>query len=183
MLLEHPGSVLCRYSIGPTLLQTKLTSRGWSALHFREGNRKQCKTGLVQDNEIVSYLPSIGQRADVDQGPCGEEWDDDYDGDMTSKPLWGFPNADGISVACADTIVERNVRSLLIQCISEADSRLYSIPLMELLSFSVRGVVRFDIITYSHVRGLSSEVCPSFSSPRLTFLPWTIDHHRSPCSR
>jgi hypothetical protein len=44
------------------------------------------------------------------QGPCGEEWDDDYDGDMTSKPLWGFPNADGISVACADTIIERNVR-------------------------------------------------------------------------
>ena len=43
------------------------------------------------------------------KGPCGEEWDDEYDGDMTSKPLWGFPNADGISVACADTIVERNV--------------------------------------------------------------------------
>ena len=44
------------------------------------------------------------------KGPCGEEWDDEYDGDMTSKPLWGFPNADGVSVACAETIVERNVR-------------------------------------------------------------------------
>lgn len=45
----------------------------------------------------------------LEQGPCGEEWDDEYDGDMTSKPLWGFPNADGISVACADTVIERNV--------------------------------------------------------------------------
>ena len=65
---------------------------------------------------------------------------------MTSKPLWGFPNADGISVACADTIVERNVCSLLLHVKSKANSRPYSIPPTELLSFSVREVVRFDII-------------------------------------
>ena len=65
---------------------------------------------------------------------------------MTSKPLWGFPNADGISVACADTIVERNVRSLALRHRIDADPRLYSTPPMELLSFSVREVVRFDII-------------------------------------
>ena len=65
---------------------------------------------------------------------------------MTSKPLWGFPNADGISVACADTVVERNVRSIYLNIGSKANSRLYSTPPMELLSFSVREVVRFDII-------------------------------------
>lgn len=103
------------------------------------------------------------------QGPCGEEWDDDYDGDMTSKPLWGFPNADGISVACADTVVERNVRlyspaSALFQwrtkgCDrSRADPRLYSILPMELLSFSVRPVVRFEITTSFPGRESSSEV-------------------------
>lgn len=29
---------------------------------------------------------------------------------MTSKPMWGFPNADGVSIACAETVVEGNVR-------------------------------------------------------------------------
>jgi hypothetical protein len=75
---------------------------------------------------------------------------------MTSKPLWGFPNADGISVACADTVVERNVRFFpyspsypFIFCSRiHADPRPYSIPPMELLSFSVREVVRFDIIIF-----------------------------------
>jgi len=65
---------------------------------------------------------------------------------MTSKPLWGFPNADGISVACADTVVERNVRLVSLRCGIDANARLYLIPPMELLSFSVREVVRFDII-------------------------------------
>lgn len=43
------------------------------------------------------------------QGPCGEEWDDEYDSMDETKPLWGNPRADGISLACKDSIVERNV--------------------------------------------------------------------------
>ncbi|WVN85033.1 uncharacterized protein L203_100174 [Cryptococcus depauperatus CBS 7841] len=68
--------------------------RGWSALHYREGDMKQCKSGHVADNEI---------------GPCGEEWDDEYDGMDEVNPLWGNPRADGISLACKDSIVERNI--------------------------------------------------------------------------
>ncbi|WWC88573.1 uncharacterized protein L201_003485 [Kwoniella dendrophila CBS 6074] len=68
--------------------------RGWSALHFREGDRKQCRYGKVVNNEI---------------GPCGEEWDDDYDGENELEPPFGNPRADGISLACKDSIVERNV--------------------------------------------------------------------------
>ncbi|OXB37448.1 hypothetical protein LQV05_003528 [Cryptococcus neoformans] len=68
--------------------------RGWSALHFREGDERQCRFGHIVDNEI---------------GPCGEEWDDEYDSMDETKPLWGNPRADGISLACKDSIVERNV--------------------------------------------------------------------------
>ncbi|OXH56490.1 hypothetical protein J002_02846, partial [Cryptococcus neoformans] len=67
--------------------------RGWSALHFREGDERQCRFGHIVDNEI---------------GPCGEEWDDEYDSMDETKPLWGNPRADGISLACKDSIVERN---------------------------------------------------------------------------
>jgi len=72
---------------------------------------------------------------------------------MTSKPMWGFPNADGISVACAETVVERNVRLSKIQHIvvgllrSGAYDRPSSIRPMELLSSSVRRVVRSGTIT------------------------------------
>ncbi|WWC70769.1 uncharacterized protein I206_104720 [Kwoniella pini CBS 10737] len=68
--------------------------RGWSALHFREGDRKQCRYGKVINNEI---------------GPCGEEWDDDYDGENELEPPFGNPRSDGISLACKDSIVERNI--------------------------------------------------------------------------
>ncbi|KAI9631985.1 pectin lyase fold/virulence factor [Dioszegia hungarica] len=70
--------------------------RGWSALHFREGDDKQCTRGTILNNEI---------------GPCGEEWDDDYDGvvELGLAAPWGFPRADGISLACKDSTVKRNI--------------------------------------------------------------------------
>ncbi|WWC62592.1 uncharacterized protein I303_105189 [Kwoniella dejecticola CBS 10117] len=68
--------------------------RGWSALHFREGDRKQCRYGKVINNEI---------------GPCGEEWDDDYDGENELEPPFGNPRSDGISLACKDSLVEKNI--------------------------------------------------------------------------
>ncbi|RSH89370.1 hypothetical protein EHS25_002482 [Saitozyma podzolica] len=79
---------------GHTVKDCKLYEpRGWSALHLREGNRKQCRNGLISGNDI---------------GPCGEEWDYEYDG-VTDMSPWGNPQADGISVACKDSIVEKNI--------------------------------------------------------------------------
>lgn len=68
--------------------------RGWSCLHFREGDRLQCTDGLVKDNEI---------------GPAGEEWDFDYDGSKEPEPRYGNPRADGISLACKNSVVEGNI--------------------------------------------------------------------------
>lgn len=44
-------------------------TRSWSTLHLREGDRLQCSGALVEDNDI---------------GPCGEEWDESYDGKVSS---------------------------------------------------------------------------------------------------
>ncbi|KAG8966672.1 hypothetical protein FRC03_011507 [Tulasnella sp. 419] len=69
--------------------------RGWSALHFREGDWKSCSGALVEYNDV---------------GPSGEEWDDNYDGVVIqANPPWGWPNADGISLACKNSVVRHNV--------------------------------------------------------------------------
>ncbi|BEJ14967.1 hypothetical protein CspHIS471_0407340 [Cutaneotrichosporon sp. HIS471] len=68
--------------------------RGWSALHIREGDRKHCQRARIDNNVI---------------GPCGEEWDEEYDGFVEKEPAWGNPRADGISLACKDSVVENNV--------------------------------------------------------------------------
>ncbi|WOO77376.1 uncharacterized protein LOC62_01G000959 [Vanrija pseudolonga] len=67
--------------------------RGWSALHIREGDSLNCRKAYIANNEI---------------GPCGEEWDDDYDGVIELEPSWGNPRADGISLACRESIIEGN---------------------------------------------------------------------------
>lgn len=36
--------------------------RGWSAVHFREGDDKQCTGGVIRNNEIVS-IPCISSIA------------------------------------------------------------------------------------------------------------------------
>ncbi|GHJ83770.1 hypothetical protein NliqN6_0172 [Naganishia liquefaciens] len=67
--------------------------RGWSALHFREGDWKSCSGGVIRNNVI---------------GPAGEEWDEEYDGSEDPEPRFGNPRADGISLACKDSLVEGN---------------------------------------------------------------------------
>lgn len=71
-----------------------LEPRGWSALHYREGDEKQCRGGVIRNNEI---------------GPAGEEWDDDYDGPEKEGARWGNPRADGISLACMESLVDSNI--------------------------------------------------------------------------
>ena len=39
------------------------TLSGWSALHFREGDDKQCSHGTIKNNEIVSYASTAIDRA------------------------------------------------------------------------------------------------------------------------
>ncbi|KAG8991722.1 hypothetical protein FRB94_012283 [Tulasnella sp. JGI-2019a] len=68
--------------------------RAWSALHVREGDRLQCSGALIENNDI---------------GPCGEEWDETYDGLQYGTPRWGQPWADGISLACKSSIVRKNI--------------------------------------------------------------------------
>jgi len=46
------------------------------------------------------------------QGPAGEEWDEDYDGPEKEGARWGNPRADGISLACTDSIVDGNVSEI-----------------------------------------------------------------------
>lgn len=70
-----------------------LEPRGWSALHVREGDERNCRRATIAHNVI---------------GPCGEEWDDEYDGEDEKSPNWGNPRADGISLACKESLVEHN---------------------------------------------------------------------------
>ncbi|GMK53839.1 hypothetical protein CspeluHIS016_0104250 [Cutaneotrichosporon spelunceum] len=67
--------------------------RGWSALHIREGDRKHCTRAHIENNVI---------------GLCGEEWDEEYDG-YVEEPAWDNPRADGISLACKESVVKNNV--------------------------------------------------------------------------
>ncbi|KAJ9091756.1 hypothetical protein QFC19_008966 [Naganishia cerealis] len=49
-----------------------------------------------------------GLQADRAEGPAGEEWDDEYDGSTEAEPRFGNPRADGISLACKDSMVSGN---------------------------------------------------------------------------
>lgn len=90
--------------------------RGWSALHIREGNDRQCTDATIIGNEVVrSRSVSVKLAADRRQGPCGEEWDDAYDGEDENNPKWGGPRADGISLACKESLIEKNVSMPLEQ--------------------------------------------------------------------
>lgn len=85
--------------------------RGWSALHIREGDNLNCRKAYIANNEIVSHcVPHLLLMHF--QGPCGEEWDDDYDGVIELEPSWGNPRADGISLACKESIIEGNVSGI-----------------------------------------------------------------------
>lgn len=67
--------------------------RGFTAVHVREGDKLQCKGATIENNEI---------------GPVGEEFVPAIDGpDPELSPL-GRPLADGISIACRDSVVKQN---------------------------------------------------------------------------
>ncbi|KAG8872141.1 hypothetical protein FRB97_007999, partial [Tulasnella sp. 331] len=84
-------------------------TRSWSTLHLREGDRMQCSGALIENNDI---------------GPCGEEWDESYDGPSYGKPRWGQPWADGISLACKNSIVIHDATDGAIVIFGSSGSRV-----------------------------------------------------------
>ncbi|KAL7420164.1 hypothetical protein Q5752_005130 [Cryptotrichosporon argae] len=88
------GLVVLGGSEGQSVRDSWITDpRGFTAIHIREGDKLGCKGAVVERNEI---------------GPAGEEYDAAVDGpDPELSPL-GRPLADGISIACRDSVVRGN---------------------------------------------------------------------------
>lgn len=105
-----PGLIMLGGNEGPSVRECQLMNpRGWTAIHIREGAKLQCKNALIERNEI---------------GPSGEEYDPAVDGaDPEMSPL-GRPLADGISIACKDSIVRDNT---IVDC-TDAGIVVYCSP-------------------------------------------------------
>lgn len=91
---DGPGLVVLGGNEGQVVRDCLLKDpRGFTALHIREGDKLQCKGATVINNYI---------------GPVGDEYDPAKDGeDPETSPL-GRPLADGVTVACRDSIVRDN---------------------------------------------------------------------------
>ncbi|TXT11023.1 hypothetical protein VHUM_01774 [Vanrija humicola] len=89
-----PGLVVLGGNEGQSVRESWITDpRGFTAIHVREGDKLSCKGAVIERNEI---------------GPVGEEYDPAVDGpDPEMSPL-GRPLADGISIACRDSVVRDN---------------------------------------------------------------------------
>ncbi|KAI9632329.1 uncharacterized protein MKK02DRAFT_40632 [Dioszegia hungarica] len=68
--------------------------RGFTAIHVREGDKLECKGARITGNVI---------------GPVGEEYDSKKDGEDPELSPLGKPLADGLSIACRDSLVKDNV--------------------------------------------------------------------------
>lgn len=91
---DSPGLVVLGGNEGQVVRDCLLRDpRGFTALHIREGDKLQCKGATIIDNHF---------------GPVGDEYDPAKDGeDPETSPL-GRPLADGLTVACRDSIVRGN---------------------------------------------------------------------------
>ncbi|EIW69147.1 hypothetical protein TREMEDRAFT_13370, partial [Tremella mesenterica DSM 1558] len=91
---ESTGLVVLGGNEGQSIRQCSIQDpRGFTAIHIREGDKLQCTSALIEENQI---------------GPVGEEYDSNVDGpDPEMSPL-GRPLADGISIACRNSQVKGN---------------------------------------------------------------------------
>ena len=88
------GLVVLGGNEGQSISQCRIKDpRGFTAIHIREGDSLQCKGAIVEKNEI---------------GPVGEEYNPVVDGDDPETSPSGRPLADGVSIACKDSIVRDN---------------------------------------------------------------------------
>lgn len=89
-----PGLVVIGGNEGQAIRECHLKDpRGWTAIHVREGSKLQCTGAIIERNEI---------------GPVGEEYDPEVDGPDPELSPRGRPLADGISIACRDSVVSDN---------------------------------------------------------------------------
>lgn len=89
-----PGLIVLGGNEGHSVRESWITDpRGFTGIHVREGDKLSCKGAVIERNEI---------------GPVGEEYDPAVDGpDPEMSPL-GRPLANGISIACRDSVVRDN---------------------------------------------------------------------------
>jgi len=105
-----PGMVVIGGNEGQRIQDCTLAyPRGWTAVHVREGSKLQCKGAIIERNVI---------------GPAGEEYVPAIDGpDPEMSPL-GRPLADGLAIACKDSIVKDNT---IVDC-TDAGIVVYCSP-------------------------------------------------------
>lgn len=90
-----PGLIIIGGNTGQAVRECAITDpRGFTAVHVREGAKLNCRSAVIERNEISSV---------------GEEYDKEYDGADPESSPWGRPLADGISIACRDSVVRDNV--------------------------------------------------------------------------
>lgn len=91
---NSPGLIILGGNVGQTVRECAITDpRGFTAIHVREGAKLNCRGVVIERNEISSV---------------GEEYDKAYDGPDPEASPWGRPLADGISIACRDSVVRDN---------------------------------------------------------------------------
>ena len=91
---ESTGLVVIGGNGGQSIQHCHLRDpRGYTAIHVREGDNLDCSHALIENNEI---------------GPVGEEYIPNVDGPDPESAPSGRPLADGISIACKDSIVRDN---------------------------------------------------------------------------
>ncbi|BEJ11266.1 hypothetical protein CspHIS471_0106880 [Cutaneotrichosporon sp. HIS471] len=105
-----PGLVIIGGNEGQAVRECAISDpRGFTAVHVREGAKLNCRGALIERNEITSV---------------GEEYDPAYDGPDPESSPWGRPLADGISIACRNSVVRDN---LLTDC-TDAGIVVYCSP-------------------------------------------------------
>lgn len=92
--LDPSGLIVIGGNEGQSIRQCKVSDpRGFTAIHVREGDKLSCSGAVIEKNEV---------------GPVGDEYNPAVDGnDPESSPI-GRPLADGLSIACRDSIVRDN---------------------------------------------------------------------------
>ncbi|BEI80183.1 hypothetical protein CcaverHIS002_0107120 [Cutaneotrichosporon cavernicola] len=107
---SSPGLVILGGNEGQAVRECAISDpRGFTAVHVREGAKLNCQGALIERNEITSV---------------GEEYDPAYDGTDPESSPWGRPLADGISIACRNSVVRDN---LLTDC-TDAGIVVYCSP-------------------------------------------------------
>jgi hypothetical protein len=93
-IVDTGGLVVLGGNEGQTITDCKIRDpRGFTAIHYREGDKLSCTGAVIEKNEI---------------GPVGDEYDPKVDGPDPELSELGRPLAAGLSMACKDSVVRDN---------------------------------------------------------------------------